>query len=365
MKKGIIFLLGLITVMSCSNDDNDDLIITEQNFEAIVIENPAEGQVIGTLQATTNNGTPLLFGIDNQSVANAMSVDPTTGELRVLNSAAFDHDVNSTITASYTASSTTLTKVARITITVSLPVPENDLLAYYSFNGNAKDESQGTIDGVVDGVSFGTDRFDNANAAAEFSKTGSFIDLDDQDFFVGEDQQFAISTWVKPAAFPTSTGKQITIISKLSQTSASIDCGEFEQEFFAQLTTEGKIRVVYYEKDGTINRPFRWIESENKVTADEWAHVAINYDGSIDTNDGKDRIIISIDGVASPTTMVQKSGNVPTQILNTESHVGIGNFLTSNGEVCNERVFEGSIDDLAIYSRLLTADEITAIANDN
>ncbi|MFD2561230.1 LamG-like jellyroll fold domain-containing protein [Aquimarina rubra] len=367
MKKITIILMGLITLISCSNDDdcNNDPMITVESFEAVVIENPSEGQPIGTVNATANNGASLVFSLDNQSVANALEIDAVTGELSVLSTSAFDHDVNGTITATYSASSGTHTREAGITITVSLPVPENDLLAYYSFNGNAKDESIGTTDGVPSGVSFGLDRFQNANAAAVFNQFGAFVDLDDQDFFVGQDQQFAISTWVKPNNFPTDTRNQITIIGKLSQTTATTPCGEFEQEFFTQLTNEGKVRVVYYEKDGTINRPYRWIESVNGVNEDQWAHIAINYDGSIDTNDGKDRIDILIDGVSSPTTMVEKAGDVPTEILDTTSHLSIGNFLDSSGEVCHNRAFEGTIDDMAIYSRLLTVEEITNLASDN
>ena len=245
-------------------------------------------------------------------------------------------------------------------------LPAEGLLSFYPFAGNTQSKgSQRWPNGKVQGASLASDRFNQANAAYQFTSSGSFIDLGDQDVFVGNDNKFAVSSWVKPTAFPTKSGKGIWIFSKMSQQASQTGCNEFHQEFFAHLTVEGKVRVVYYEEDGSGHaRPFRWIETIDEVLASRWSNIVINYDGSVDSKNGLDRVQIYVNGVKMTTQLKDVKTSLPTRINNTASHLGIGNTLNSSGEVCLERAFEGTIDDVAFYNRLLTSTEITSIADD-
>jgi hypothetical protein len=75
----------------------DALEITAQDFTVAVDENPTDGQVLGTVQAT-GNGT-FDFSITSQTPMGAMAIDATTGELTVIDPNLFDFETNPVITA--------------------------------------------------------------------------------------------------------------------------------------------------------------------------------------------------------------------------------------------------------------------------
>lgn len=81
-------------------------------------------------------------------------------------------------------------------------VPTNGLVAWYSFNGNANDETGNGNDGVVNGATPIADRFGNSNSAYEF--TNDIITIDSSDSFILN--EFTISCWVRPENFASPMG---------------------------------------------------------------------------------------------------------------------------------------------------------------
>ncbi|KAA2218807.1 cadherin repeat domain-containing protein [Maribacter flavus] len=75
----------------------DVLEITVQDFTVAVDENPTDGQVLGTVQATGNGAFD--FSITSQTPMGAMAIDATTGELTVIDPNLFDFETNPVITA--------------------------------------------------------------------------------------------------------------------------------------------------------------------------------------------------------------------------------------------------------------------------
>ena len=49
------------------------------------------------------------------------------------------------------------------------PIPTNGLVAWYPFNGNAKDESDNENNGIVNGATLTTDRFKENTKAYSFT----------------------------------------------------------------------------------------------------------------------------------------------------------------------------------------------------
>lgn len=85
-------------------------------------------------------------------------------------------------------------------------VPTDSLVAWYSFNGNANDETSNGNNGTVSGATLTADRFGNANSAYDFDGVDDYIDIGDSsslDFSDG----LAISTWINCDAF--SIGQKI------------------------------------------------------------------------------------------------------------------------------------------------------------
>ncbi len=64
------------------------------------------------------------------------------------------------------------------TISAQLPsyVPTSGLLAFYSFTGNANDESGNGYNGTINGASLTNDRFANPNSAIQFNPL-NFIEV--------------------------------------------------------------------------------------------------------------------------------------------------------------------------------------------
>ncbi|MDC6384657.1 cadherin domain-containing protein [Muricauda sp. SK9] len=70
--------------------------VSAQSFEATIDENPADGQVIGAIQA---GGSASGFSISSQSPSGALSIDANSGELTVADASLFDFETNPIITA--------------------------------------------------------------------------------------------------------------------------------------------------------------------------------------------------------------------------------------------------------------------------
>src|SRR4051812_9830971 len=70
-----------------------------------------------------------------------------------------------------------LGKITFIIAQVPTYVPPNGLVAWYSFNGNANDESSNGNNGVINGAVLTADRFGNANAAYDFDGVSNYISV--------------------------------------------------------------------------------------------------------------------------------------------------------------------------------------------
>ena len=73
---------------------------------------------------------------------------------------------------------------------------DNDLVAYYPFNGNANDESGNGNDGIVIGAVLTNDRFENINSAYYFDGIDDEIILGSEPFNF-TNHSYAISVWAK------------------------------------------------------------------------------------------------------------------------------------------------------------------------
>ncbi|WP_108424808.1 DUF1566 domain-containing protein [Flagellimonas amoyensis] len=73
--------------------------VSAQALEVTMDENPTNGDVVGSLQAT---GTASGFTITSQTPAGALTIDSATGELTVADATLFDYETNPTLTATVT-----------------------------------------------------------------------------------------------------------------------------------------------------------------------------------------------------------------------------------------------------------------------
>ena len=116
INKLTLSLLGLsFLTLSCSNDDDNSASVNLQDLQVTIDENPTSGQIVGTVLSNSSN--PLTFSIVSQTPASALEIDPTTGELSVLDAGLFDFEMNPTITAIVSSSEATNTAVVTVNLT--------------------------------------------------------------------------------------------------------------------------------------------------------------------------------------------------------------------------------------------------------
>ncbi|MCB0455675.1 MAG: cadherin repeat domain-containing protein, partial [Aequorivita sp.] len=84
---------AIILLKACSKDSDApnpfEITVTTSDFSKTMDENPSNGQLIGIVSGSTNEGS-VTFSITEQNPAGAFSIDPASGELKVANATLFD-----------------------------------------------------------------------------------------------------------------------------------------------------------------------------------------------------------------------------------------------------------------------------------
>ena len=205
-----------------------------------------------------------------------------------------------------------------------------DLLAHYPFEGNADDISGNNNNGNPQGGTLFTDGI--INQAVSFDGTGYATCGDVLDFQT--DDQFTFSAWIK-----TSTSG--TIVSKWNVLASGGDGG---YHFEVRSGGNMKLTLALFNDVGDAGRRRM---GDTLLNDNQWHHVAATYDGSNNVTG----IRLFVDGFEESYTT----------LLNTDPGV-----LTSSDFRIGEREaaglpFNGLIDDVRIYGRVLSLDEIIAL----
>lgn len=97
---------------------SNDTVVTAQNFELTLAENPIPNRVLGKVKATTNKGE-LIFKLTQQKPPDAFRIEVASGELKVADSSLFDFETNPILTATVEVKSGGVSKTATIKITLT------------------------------------------------------------------------------------------------------------------------------------------------------------------------------------------------------------------------------------------------------
>ena len=199
------------------------------------------------------------------------------------------------------------------------------MVAYYPFNGNANDESGNGNNGTVHGATLATDRFEKANSAYRFNgRNKDYIEiLSDASLPSGKNPR-TITMWIYP--YSVVEGTRLLSYGQWSQGNA------FDVDF-AQGSSSGRILgvVTHSYNSGT----------KTLVEPLKWKFVSITF--------SKDSIDFYFDG--------KLQDRISNLNLNTVSsgawRIG-GPLLDRDTKEC----CDGIMDDIRIYNRALTEDEI-------
>ncbi|SVE26743.1 uncharacterized protein METZ01_LOCUS479597, partial [marine metagenome] len=206
------------------------------------------------------------------------------------------------------------------------------LVAYYPFNGNANDESGNGHDGTVHGATLTTDRYGSSSKAYAFNGINQSIRASHHNDL--NPAHFTLSAWINPATTPTGTlGRRI--VSK----EGALNSGRYG--FGLNQNGQKKLGVTANHNGG----PGGGANGGTTLfTAGQWYHVVGTYDGTT--------MRLYVNGISedSANHTISLSSNEP---------LGIGNLPGNTGT--SEDEFDGKIDDVRIYNRALSAEEVAQL----
>jgi hypothetical protein len=203
-----------------------------------------------------------------------------------------------------------------------------DIIAHYMLDGNALDTSVNGIDGLIYGnPEISSDRYNNPNSAIHFDGVDDFISAE-----IGNHDPIAISLWF--AHRNNEMGKAYVIF----------DYGENAFSSEVDMTT-GATRTNCYINDTNLIEMFSPKMEYSSGMA--WHHLYI--DSGNDTISPR----MFIDGNPEGTLDEKQSLNIITGLI----YIGrpFSNTFTQAS------YFDGKIDDIIIYNRILNEEEIDSL----
>jgi streptogramin lyase len=208
---------------------------------------------------------------------------------------------------------------------------QNGLVAWYPFCGNANDESGNGNNGTVNGASLTSDRFGNSSSAYAFSNNGTLQNITTNFNGVLGQQNRTISLWFLQDENPS--------------TEELVLCGYGASAQANQFTP-----IVLQKKIGLdVNNIYR---TYSQASVGLWNHAAFVYESGNNVSNVK----VYLNGILQ-TTATSTFGN-QNAIINS---IAGTKFRINAGAVFQQ--FVGKIDDVGVWNRALSANEISQLQN--
>ena len=228
-----------------------------------------------------------------------------------------------------------------------LAQPTDGLVAYYPFNGDANDESGNGLNGVLYGPTLVADRFGNPNASYEFDGFNDRITIPTASGFnfLHNGSNFTISCWLK-----TNINAGAQIIFSNTPGGDRNGIGLYIQEL------NGLKNYYFYIGRNAYGGPPTWaviIVTWPVVypSNNEWTHVLITYDYNLENNQVKCYENEVLKGTAN-----RRNEHNPG---NAYGYLQIGRYVSEYPEY-----FDGKLDDIRMYNRVLSEAEISELYNE-
>ena len=206
-------------------------------------------------------------------------------------------------------------------------VPSNGLVGWWPFNGNANDESLNGNNGLVNGATLTNDRFGNNNSAYNFTSDAENINCGNSPSLgLTTNSSLTISYWT------ISSNNKWPFISKYQNNVASnsnFAVGNASPNFLVS----GNGQNNFYMSTALPNT---------------WVHLCFVYNGSIDS------VSVYLNGNFIQTNNIFLANNISTSALL---------FGPRFNPTTPYQIPNGNLDDIGIWNRALTQEEISNLHN--
>ena len=211
--------------------------------------------------------------------------------------------------------------------------PKTWLVSYYKLDNNAND-AHGSNNGTLQGPTYTASG--KINGAYDFDGSNDRIKIPNPSLNMAS--AYTLGAWIKIDAIG---GEQGIIVRDKYYDAAQ------ERVFQFRVDSDGKIRLIRFISGGNIQAV-----SADAISTGAWYFVVATFDNSVGSK-------IYINGSQNGTTQTTTTNNVN----GTNSDVYLGAMENSNVYPYIDHFLNGIIDEVGIWSRALTSDEITQLYN--
>jgi hypothetical protein len=224
-------------------------------------------------------------------------------------------------------------------------VPTNGLIGYWPLNSNAIDASGNGNNGAVNGATLTTDRNGNANSAYNFNGTNSRIDINDNAALRLSNTDFTISFWVKINSYNTN-GATAFIYKRAAGSQNGWG-------LYAEMGYYNRLGFIVSENSD----PRAYLDSTLSINT--WHNVVITY--TLSTHTAR----FYVGGLLLNITTGVDSNFNPVSALPSPSGTCNSIMRIGNDSNNNSYFFNGALDDIGIWNRALTQQELSALFYSN
>ncbi|MFN5346608.1 MAG: LamG-like jellyroll fold domain-containing protein [Bacteroidota bacterium] len=214
-------------------------------------------------------------------------------------------------------------------------VPTNGLVGWWPFNGNANDESGNGNNGTVNGATLTSDRFGNASNAYSFDRSSiksiDIVNSNELDSITN----ISISLWINISSY-----------GQAGQAGYNHYLNKSDQNNSHQfILANNNVGLYFYYGSGS-----NFFQTNTLPILNQWNNLNLTYtyDGSLQNSWCR----FYLNGIC--TDSFPTNVNLPI----TNYNLKIGSLGTANYDVV-----DGFLDDICIWNRALTQQEITALYN--
>ena len=222
------------------------------------------------------------------------------------------------------------------------PKEYSGLRAYYPFNGTVVDDTGNGNNGTLTGAVYAADRFEQGNSALDFDGTSQYVNLGNPvPAGLQIQNEITLAAWIYVTQYPGS-GTLGTIVG--CQYDAAVS--GYAIHLDGRTNPDGQTAPPGHVHFQIGNGSWHGANANGAVPLNQWVHVAA-------TRRANESARIYYNGVLQPSTSAAWNGS----ITYTGAELDIGRQMGFTN-----RFFNGVIDDVQIFERALTAQEIAELA---
>ena len=217
---------------------------------------------------------------------------------------------------------------ANITAQVPSYVPTNGLVGWWPFNGNANDESGNGNNGTITGATLTTDRFGGMNNAYNFNGISNYIDVGNPSSLGNNPSNYTQAGWVYLVDFSDA----YVFMSKRHDNTGN--------DWGTPVSTVNGTFIFFADDAFYTQAP---LAETNQLSVNQWHHLTFVKN--------QNTYSIYVNGVLD--------GSI------TDNHImgGTSNNLIFGAQLAWPEFFKGKLDDIGVWNRALTQQEITTLYN--